>query len=345
MGVELLTPLGALVGLAALVPLAAAALRERRFARVRAELGLEPPPRPHLARATAVLALFALLAAAAAQPVLVQRDDVVARTDAELFVLVDVSRSMLASASPGSSTRFERAVRLALRVRTELADVPAGVASITDRPLPHLFPTSDADVFAAVVGRSLGVDRPPPSERQRLATDLGLLVALARDNYFSPRSARRLTVLLTDGESRPFAAAAVARRLARAGIGLVVVRVGAAGERVFGPGGRLEPAYTPDRSADADVERLATLTVGGRVFGEGDLGGIAAAARAHLGSGPAVWAGESERADPLAGYLALAAGIPLAFLLVSLGLRPVARGSARRPAWPRARTGSPRSVS
>ena len=49
-----------------------------------------------------------------------------------------------ASASSGPRTR--RSPYAAL-----LPDVPVGVASITNRPLPHLFPTADADQFELVV--------------------------------------------------------------------------------------------------------------------------------------------------------------------------------------------------
>ena len=339
MDVRFLTPLGALVGLAVLVPLAATALRERKLGPVRSALRLEPPRRT--GGAVAAVVLFAFLAAAAAQPVLVRQEAVYARTDAEAFVLVDVSRSMLASETAAGPTRFERAVSLALGLRRELADVPTGVASMTDRPLPHLFPTADAGAFAAVVGRAIGVDRPPPAERQTLATDLGLLEALAKDNYFSGKAARRVVVLLTDGETHPFDARRVAGRLGRAGIGLVVVQVGSSDERVFAADGRPEPGYRPDHSAEADVERLAALTSGGQVFVERDAAGIAAAARAHLRRGPTVRAGETQIAEPLAGWLALAAAVPLALLLVP----GVSRGSMRLRAAPRPRTGSPRSAS
>jgi len=54
----------------------------------------------------------------------------------------------------------------------------------------------------------------------------------------------------------------IAGKLERQGVGLVVVRFWDAGERVYGPGGRAEPGYVPDRSSDEDVDRLAALTTG-----------------------------------------------------------------------------------
>ncbi len=318
MSVTFLSPLGALAGLLALVPLGSALIRERRLERVRRALRL-PAPERRLQRSfvAAAAGLFGLLAVAAAQPVVRLDDPVSRRTDAEAFFLFDTSRSMLAAGSPGSPTRFDRARAAGLELRQALQDVPVGVASMTDRPLPHLFPTVDDQAFAAVLDRAIGVDRPPPAERSpALATDLSAVAALARENYFSPRSARRLVVLFTDGESRSFDAPDVAGKLERQGVGLVVVRFWDAGERVYGPGGRAEPGYVPDRSSDEDVDRLAALTTGRRVFAESEAGEALAAAREHLGAGPLVEAVEQERSLPLGGYLVLAAGVPLAVLLV-----------------------------
>lgn len=316
--IEFLSPLGALVALLALVPLVAAKLRERRHATARATLGLaDPGPRARRPAAIAVVAVFALLALAATQPVLRHDDPVLARADAEAYLLVDVSRSMLASAAPGSESRFDRAVRLALRIGAALPAVPLGVASITDRPLPHLFPTADRDAFAGVVTRAIGVDRPPPSESEgSRATELGSVAALGRDNYFSARSVRRLVVLLTDGESVPFDPGEVAGRLRDDGVDLVIVRLRSASERIYGPDGAVEAGYRPDASSDGAVAALAASTGAGRVFSEDDVDSAIGAARAALGSGPVVEAVARERSRPLGGWIALAAAVPLAVLLV-----------------------------
>ena len=37
-----------------------------------------------------------------------------------------------------------------------------GIASLTDRVLPHLFPSTDVDVFEATIERSMAIERPPP---------------------------------------------------------------------------------------------------------------------------------------------------------------------------------------
>ena len=71
------------------------------------------------------------------------------RTDAEAFVVLDVSRSMLAQSSLTRPQRIERAKAAAIELRRGLPDVRVGVASLTDRVLPHLFPSADEKVFEA----------------------------------------------------------------------------------------------------------------------------------------------------------------------------------------------------
>src|SRR5262249_48275847 len=123
------SPLGLVAATAALVPLLALLVNERRSARVRGALGLESPGRGRLATAAAALgACSVLLALAAARPALrVHRPERV-RTDAGAYLVLDVSRSMLATSHPGGPTRYARALAFARRLRARLADVPFGVA-------------------------------------------------------------------------------------------------------------------------------------------------------------------------------------------------------------------------
>ena len=318
MSVTFLSPAGALVGLVVLAPLTAAALRERRAEPVRRALGLRSPER-RLERSFwgAAAALFALAALAATQPVLRLEAAVSKRTDAEVFLVLDASRSMLAAGAPGAPTRFERARELGRALQAVLPGVPVGIASMTDRTLPHLFPTVDGEAYAAVLARAVGVDRPPPAEGGHpRATTLAALAALARENYFSPRSAKRLVVVLTDGERRPFDVKSLTGKLERAGVGLVVVRLWDPGERVYRRDGTPEPGYLPSRSSEGDLARLGAASVGRRLFSEDDAGSAFEAARAYLGTGPLVESARARRAIPLAPYPLLAAGLPLAFLLV-----------------------------
>ena len=204
MEITFLTPLAALFALVALVPFAIFLGRERRIGRIRTALSLaEPSRRSRLSLAVALVAVCALLALAAAQPVVATTRVLPERTDAQVFIVLDTSRSMLASAEPGAPTRFERARSIAKGLADRLPQVPVGVASITDGLLPHLFPTTDRRVLVATIGKSIDVERPPPSSFATIATALEGLASAATKNYF-PRSAqRRVLVVLTDGETRP----------------------------------------------------------------------------------------------------------------------------------------------
>src|SRR5919204_943341 len=152
-----LTPLAALIALVGAVPLAAFVIGERRRRRVNELLRLPPPSeRSRLAPGIALAVIAALLGVAATQPTLVRRSHKQMRTDAEAWFVLDTSLSMKAAAGPGAPTRFERAQSLAERLRHKLAHVPVRVASITDRALPHLFPTPDSDTFDVAVHKVMG---------------------------------------------------------------------------------------------------------------------------------------------------------------------------------------------
>jgi hypothetical protein len=336
MPVTFLTPLAALAALAALLPLAALLLAERRARRVRAVLRLPPPGRGRAAGTAALVAFaFALLGVAAAQPVVRVERAAPIRLDAEAFVVADISRSMLAASSPSSPTRFERATAAGRSLAAGLQDVPVGVASLTDRLLPHVFPTGNASVVGAVLTRVLAIERPPPSEpTPDRATAFSALAALAEANVYGAGSSKRLAYLLTDGESRPFAVTELARELAAGGVGLVIVRFWREDERVWGSGGEPE-RYRPDPESGRALVELAAATAAGRVFGEEDLAGAAAAGRAFLGPGPTAPAAVRERDVPLAGYLALAAAAPLGLLALGTGRPRLPRpGRGRREEVP-----------
>ena len=233
-----------------------------------------------------------------------------------MLVVVDVSRSMRASAAPGRPTRFTRAQRAAVEIRDALPEVPTGIASLTDRVLPHLFPTADRDVFVETVERALRPEQPAPAERSVQATALGALAGVPSGNVFDPSARRRLLVVVTDGESRPFDPASIRRVLAAARIGLVVVRVGDEAERVYDHG-RPEAGYVPDPLAGEAVAALA----GENAFAERDAADAARAARDLLGRGPTVERERARRLVPLGPYLALLALLPLALLLRLPGFR------------------------
>jgi hypothetical protein len=299
----------------ALLPLAGLAAVSLRARRLRRALGLGPRPRRRLVLPVgAAVAASALLGLAAAQPVLARTTTLAVRTDAEVFVALDVSRSMLASSGPGEATRLSRAKALAEALRDELAGVRVGLASITDRTLPHLFPSADEDVFRMTLERAIGIEQPPPrSTFSRNATSFDSLADVAAFRFFSPTAERRVLVVLTDGESTPITAGRVGRLLGRAGVRTVFVQVWDPGERVY-TNGRAEPQYRPDPAGRTLLEALAVAT-GGRVYGEADAAGAARTTRELLGDGPTRAEGVREARSGLAAYLALAAFLPVGLLL------------------------------
>jgi hypothetical protein len=308
-----LTPAAGLVALAAVVPLAALALAGRRIQRARALLRLPaPPPARILPRALLLAAVPVLLGVAAAQPALRTRTTAHVRTDAEAMFVIDTSRSMMASKGPKRTTRLARAQRDAIAIRNALPEIPSGVASFTDRVLPALLPNADPSVFDNTVTHAIAIEQPPPADINVVATNLGNLNTLATGNYFDPTAKKRLAVVLTDGESRPFDAEKLAHSLGRAGIHLVLVHVWANGEQVF-DNGTPEQGYHEDPTSGSTLDSLAAAA-GGTSVGENDVAVAVKAATDALGSGPTVVTGRTERTQTLAPYVALLALIPLLLL-------------------------------
>ncbi len=311
-----LTPLGALLAAGMLVPLAGLLLVRRRARQVRGALGLaEPPSGRLLVMLLSVVVTAVLLGLATAQPVVERTRTVRARTDAEIFVVLDVSRSMLAR-RPGSQSRIERAKTAAAELRAALPEVPVGLASLTDRVLPHLFPSSDQRVFESTLARSLAIEKPPP--RSALATSATRLEALASirtQRYFSPSARKRLLLVLTDGETQPLVGARLGSLFRRPPVvDVVFVQIWHRDERVYASGSP-EPQYLPDPSAGAVLEGLAK-SISGSAYGEAALDEATSEARRLVGSGRTVVRGEYAGRIPLAPYLAAGALAPLALLLV-----------------------------
>ncbi len=316
MSLSILTPLGLLLAAGLVIPLAAMLRARRKAGLVRDALGVEPPRRRALGVPVAALvAGAALLGLAAAQPVFEWTEDQRVRTDAEAFVVVDVSRSMLAQADQDTPMRLERAKAAALALRTSLADVPVGIASMTDRVLPHVFPTTDQPVFESTLERAIAIEKPPPRSSFALgATSLSALATLRGLRFYRPDSKQRLAIVLTDGESQPVANARLGGLFRRdPAIDVVFVQFWGEGERVFSRGVP-EPQYRPDPAARPTLDRLAAST-NGAVYSEAQLGAASAKARELLGSGPTVVHGEEAGQLALAPYLAAAAMLPFGLLL------------------------------
>ncbi len=336
-----LTPRGALLALLVVVPLAALALASRREQRARTVLGLRPLPAVRRSRRTlAVVAVVGLLGLAASQPVLRSTTSIKVRTDAQAFYVIDISRSMLASRSPAAATRIARAREAAIRLRDRLIDIPSGVATLTDHVLPDLMPVADRSMFVQTVRQAVQVDQPPPATDAVTATNLGALGALGTQQFFAPAARRRVAIVLTDGESRPFDIRQTARALAHApGVTPIFVQIGSPDEAIFDPGGKPESAYHPDPSSGQTLADLAQAA-NGKTFRENRLGAAAHAVRAALGAGPTRPEGLEVSTRALAPYVALAALVPLLLLIGEGGaaalapLRPRRRARTRSAAGP-----------
>jgi hypothetical protein len=320
-----LSPRGALLALVALLPLAALGVSVLRAERVARVLGLRPAPRRSaLAPAALVAGAFLAFGLVAAQPAWRTEERGRVRTASEVFFVVDVSRSMSAAAGAAGPTRLERARGLVLRLRSAVPVVPAGLAGLTDRVLPYLFPTLDDAVFTRTVGQSLSIESPPPQQVSTNASSFGALVSLARDGFFTPKAQHRTCVVVTDAETRSYSTSEVIGALDSArGCRLVVVRVGRAGERVFGPDGLPEAAYAPDPAA-ADHARALAEATGGTAFSEDDVSSAAAAVRQAADVGPEGRRPVSASTRALAPFAAgLAALVVLALLAARLRPRRI----------------------
>jgi hypothetical protein len=316
MSIDFLTPEAVLLAVGVLIPIVFLLDGERRADLVRFALGLgQPDARHRRLLLGGIVAVGVLLGLAAAQPVLSVKTGAESRQDAEVWFVLDTSRSMLASESLRSATRFDRAKRDALEIRRDLSDIPSGVASLTDRLLPHVFPTSDAGVFGAVIDRVVGIDRPPPASFNVTATTLGSLSALANRNFYERAVRNRVAIVFTDAESRPFSSASIGRIFRRPpGIRVVFVRYGNTSERVYTLAGGAERGYTPDPNAPTTARVLAQAT-GGAVFDEGSTTGVADRVRELIGSGETSVDSDDRRDIPLAPYSVALAFLPLGLVL------------------------------
>ena len=310
-----LTPIGALLALGGLLPLAALALNERRARRARRSLGVDAPPQRSYAGTVAALALVpVLLGLAVAQPVLQSTRTIRVRADAQAFYVFDISESMGASAGPRRPTRITRALAAASQMHLALREIPSGVATMTDRVLPNIFPTGSEQVFTAALADTVGIERPPPKGLNETATTFASLDTFAGSNFFSDGVTHRLVILFTDGETAPYFVGDLREALRPAPhTRFVIVRLGRPTDRIFA-GGKPDRAYRPDPTAAHSTRVLASV-LGGRAYTESGVGGAIKAARLFVGTGPLVGLGEGLHVVALARWLVLASLLPLGFLL------------------------------
>lgn len=317
MTISFLTPTAALVALVGAAALCVTLFGERRLVGLCRLLGLQPPTvRSTLPVKAALVLLTAIVALAVAQPVASTQAAVRGRTDAEVIFVFDITRSMAARTSPAGPSRLDRASSDALALRNDLPGLPVGVASLSDRLLPLLFPTLRTNSLLAVTSRALGIDKPPSQLPWGNAngTRLVVLKDIATENYFDSHARHRVAVVFTDGETRPFDTAATAKLLARAGVHVIFVHVWRPDERVINPDGSANPFYTPDPTSPQTLRSIAAQ-LGARVFEGRQIGAAAAAVRASVGTGKEGVRGHELQTRLLTPFVLLLAMFPLGFIL------------------------------
>jgi hypothetical protein len=244
----------------------------------------------------------------------VQQRFVDQRADAQAFFVLDTSQSMEASEGAGGRSRLARAKRLALRLEATLPDLPIGLASMTDRALPNLMPTTDGTLFERTLAQSVAINSPPPSQPYHggRATTFNALVPLVGAHFFSTGVERRVLVVFTDGEAVPipqFLGAQIERRVTP-----IYVHVWQPGERIFNRAGKPDTGYVSDPSSIGALDQLAKLT-SGSAYNETQIGSVAKAVRNAVGYAQTQKQVDAYARVPLAPWFVLAGILPLVFLL------------------------------
>jgi hypothetical protein len=313
LGMSFLTPLEGLFVFAAAVPLGALFLTERRAARIRRLLTVTGPRRRAVVSVVAALvSLSALVAVAAAQPVVVREKMVSERADAQAFVLFDTSLSMRASAGPGKPSRLQRAKKLAIRLQHALSDLPFGIAVVTDRSLPLLMPTTDRTLFERTARQSVAVNQPPPSQLYKdRATTFDALISAIGSRFYAPEARRGLLIVYTDGESAKISS--LVRLTLQRRVTPVFVHVWQPGERIYNHG-NADPRYIADPTRAAALDSVAKI-MGARTFPESDTRGVVQAARDVVGRAGTRTHIDAYARVALAPWFVLAGVVPLGFLL------------------------------
>ena len=318
MDLSFLSPGAGAVAAAVVVIVAVAWTGFRRLIALSRLLGLRPPPASaDLGSVVAAVVLAALVGVAAAQPVVSHRGAIHGRTDAEVFTVFDITRSMGARVAPSAPSRLDRARAAALTLRSSVPHIPFGVASLTDRLLPHLMPTLRTNSFVSVVNRSLGINQPAGQIvwGDSNGTLLSTLGDLGTQGYFDPQARHRVAVVFTDGESQPFDTARLKKHLERGHVDIVFVRIWGANERVFDlPGHAANPYYLPAPGSGAALSALAKA-IDASVFDVTQPVALAARVTQLLGHGKTGVHGEELQTRTLAPFVMLLALLPLAYIL------------------------------
>ena len=180
--------------------------------------------------------------------------------------------------------------------------------------LPHLFPTLDPNVFESVLRDAVGIERPPPSGTNDLATDYSTLGDTAANNYYGADVQKRVLVFFSDGESKYFDDIVLRREFDKGNVHVLFVHLWNADEKIYLQKNHVDPGYRPDPQANQEAQRLAAAG-GGEVLGE-DPGQLITQTKAFLGTGPHTTVREQRTRISLGPYVALMALLPLGFVLL-----------------------------
>jgi hypothetical protein len=221
---------------------------------------------------------------------------------------------MAAAPSPESPRRFDRAIETAERLHQRLANIPSGVATMTDRVVPSLFPTGNDEVFTAALEDALAIGQPPPRGYEDIGTDFASLDTFGSGTFYSPTAKRRVAIVLTDGESRPFDSALLQEALgAGPPVDFVVMRFWSRRDRVW-RGGSPAKDFRPIEASAARTAQLVRAT-DGKEASPGDIDSVVRTVRSAVGSGPEVEQGQLLRVIGLGKWFALASLVPLGYLI------------------------------
>jgi hypothetical protein len=320
MSITFLSPEAAVIGLAVAVPVVALVLAESRARMARAVLQLPGRVTRNSAYTIAIGAFAVLVSLGAAQPVLERDHTRSVRHDAEALFVLDTSKSMASASGPTGESRFERARRMTEEMRNAIPDIPAGLASLADRVLLHLFPTTETTSFQRTLDQSIGIERPPSVMRRNLVvTNLDSLAVLAKGRFFRDDSKGKLLVIFTDAETEPFKSEVLRTAFRGSGVQTILVRVGNSSELLYDKG-VVDPRYQAPSGA-AESAQLFAEAVGGVTFDEADFDQAIAAARTDTGAaGPRAKVTDTTP-TPLSSYVFAVAFLPLGFLLWRRNLR------------------------
>ncbi|HLX32647.1 MAG TPA: hypothetical protein VKR79_07750 [Gaiellaceae bacterium] len=312
----------ALIALLLLVPLAVFEWRRIRRERAAARaIGLEPQRLWRaLERGVCAGLVITLATVAASEPSLRRTSSVQLRADAEVYLFIDSSASMLASASATAPTRLDQA-RKAAAVFAKAAppDLPLGAGALPQSPLPLTAPDGNRQLFLDALD-NLTVPGTLPEHLYGgvTATNFANLSALTTAHYFLPKTTHRIVVVLSDAEGPSFDAGPIIASLKPFHIHIVVVRFGSPRDHIWlhapGKSPVIDTKFTTDTS-DLGALRLLAKETGGGFYDQTRLNAAIAQVKGLVGQGPDRPAEPlSLYADSLGPYLVLAALPILAWL-------------------------------